>query len=54
MSMPRGSKLKLPPLYLGKETIGKRIARLRKERGYTQVELAEKMNIIQTLISDYE
>jgi len=54
MSMPRVSKLKLPPLNLGKETIGKRIARLRKERGYTQVELAEKMSIIQTLISDYE
>jgi len=37
-----------------KETIGSRIARLRKERGYTQKELAEKMGISWTLISDYE
>jgi predicted transcriptional regulator len=27
---------------------------LRKERGYTQAELAERMRIIQALISDYE
>jgi transcriptional regulator with XRE-family HTH domain len=52
--MPRKSKLKLPPLNLGEETIGQRIARLRKERGYTQMELAERMGIIQNLISDYE
>jgi len=52
--MPQRSKLKLPPLNLGKETLGQRIARLRKERGYTQLELAEKMGIIQVLISDYE
>jgi DNA-binding XRE family transcriptional regulator len=38
----------------GQETLGRRIARLRKERGYTQVELAEKIGIIQVLISDYE
>ena len=37
-----------------KETFGKRLARIRKEKGYTQVELAEKMGIIQVLISDYE
>lgn len=54
MQMPRRSKLKLPPLDMGKETIGQRIARLRKERGYTQVELAEKTGIPQTLITDYE
>jgi transcriptional regulator with XRE-family HTH domain len=54
MSMPRVSRLELPPLKLGKETIGQRIARLRKERGYTQAELAEKTGIIQALISDYE
>ena len=54
MSMPRRSTLKLPPLNLGKETIGQRIARLRKERGYTQVELVEKTGIPQTLITDYE
>jgi transcriptional regulator with XRE-family HTH domain len=54
MGMPRVSRLELPPLNLGKETIGQRIARLRKERGYTQAELAEKTGIIQALISDYE
>jgi transcriptional regulator with XRE-family HTH domain len=52
--MPRKSKLKPPPLNLGNETLGQRIARLRKGKGYTQVELANKMGIIQTLISDYE
>jgi transcriptional regulator with XRE-family HTH domain len=38
----------------GLETLGRRIARLRKEKGFTQVELAERMGIIQVLISDYE
>ena len=33
---------------------GKKIAELRKQRGYTQKELAEKMGIAWTLISDYE
>jgi transcriptional regulator with XRE-family HTH domain len=37
-----------------KETTGQRLARLRKERGYTQIELAEKTGIPQTLITDYE
>ena len=36
------------------ETIGQRMARLRKERGFTQVELAAKLGIIQSLVSDYE
>jgi transcriptional regulator with XRE-family HTH domain len=31
-----------------------RLARLRKERGWTQVELAERIGITQTLLSDYE
>jgi transcriptional regulator with XRE-family HTH domain len=52
--MPRVSKLKLPPIDWGKETIGQRLARIRKERGYTQVELAAKIGIVQTLITDYE
>ena len=33
---------------------GKRLANFRKQRGYTQVELAEQIGIIQSLISDYE
>jgi transcriptional regulator with XRE-family HTH domain len=52
--MARKSKFKLPPLNEGKETTGQRLARLRKEKGHTQVELAEKIGIIQALISDYE
>lgn len=52
--MPRVSKLALPPIDWGKETIGQRVARFRKERGYTQVELAARIGIVQTLVTDYE
>jgi transcriptional regulator with XRE-family HTH domain len=44
----------MPPLDYGTEAVGQRIARIRKERGLTQVELAEKIGTIQALISDYE
>jgi transcriptional regulator with XRE-family HTH domain len=55
LTMPRRSKLKLPPLRLTTdETMGQRLARLRKERSLTQVELAEKMGIIQGLVTNYE
>jgi transcriptional regulator with XRE-family HTH domain len=53
-AMPRRRTLKLPPLDYGNETVGQRLARLRKERGYTQVELAKKIGLIQTLVSSYE
>lgn len=43
-----------PSLDSGNETSGQRLARLRKEHGYTQVELAKKLGIIQSLVSDYE
>jgi transcriptional regulator with XRE-family HTH domain len=36
------------------ETLGQRLARIRKERGFTQVELAQKADTIQAVISDYE
>lgn len=36
------------------ETFGQRLARLRKERGITQVELAEHVEITQPVISSYE
>src|SRR5215813_9874329 len=36
------------------ETIGQRLARLRRERGLTQVMLADQVGIIHALISDYE
>ena len=52
--MPRKSKAKLPPLKLGPETLGQRILRLRKERGYTQADLADRIGIIRELISEYE
>jgi transcriptional regulator with XRE-family HTH domain len=52
--MPRRSKRPLPALNLGKETIGERITRLRKERGYTQRELGERIGIVHGLVSDYE
>lgn len=52
--MPRISKYNLPPLDLGSETLGERIARLRKEKGYTQIDIANEIGISQVLISDYE
>jgi transcriptional regulator with XRE-family HTH domain len=53
-TMPAKSRLKLPPLDLGEETVGERITRLRKERGHTQVSLAKQIGIIQELVSRYE
>lgn len=45
----------MPPLKLStNETFGQRLARFRKERGLTQVELASKVGIIQVLVADYE
>lgn len=37
-----------------RETIGQRLARLRKERGITQAELADKLGVAQPVVSDYE
>lgn len=36
------------------ETLGKRIARLRKTKGITQIELAERLKISQSNVSEYE
>jgi len=36
------------------ETLGARIARLRREKGLTQAELAEALKVSQPVISDYE
>lgn len=52
--MPRVSELSLPPLNWGKESIGQRVAHIRQERGFTQVELAAKTGVLQTLVTDYE
>lgn len=51
--MPRVSRLKLPPLST-KESIGERVSRIRKECGFTQVELAEKIGVIQSIVSAIE
>jgi transcriptional regulator with XRE-family HTH domain len=51
--MPKKSKNKARAV-AGVETIGQRLARLRRERGLTQVMLAERVGIIQALVSDYE
>ena len=37
-----------------KETLGQRMARLRKLRGLTQIELAERIGLAQSNVSDYE
>lgn len=54
--MARPSRLKLPALPgdSSRETLGQRLARFRKEKGFTQVELAQRMGITQALITDYE
>lgn len=54
-AMPRKSRLQLPPVQFGEdESLGQRVARLRKERAITQQELAERIGTIQVLVSDYE
>lgn len=45
VAQPRHTQTELPR---------ERLARLRKERGWTQVELAERVGITQRLLSDYE
>jgi transcriptional regulator with XRE-family HTH domain len=51
-NMPKKSKL--APTAAQKETLGLRLAQVRKERGLTQVELAERTGLIQVVVSDYE
>jgi transcriptional regulator with XRE-family HTH domain len=36
------------------ETLGQRIARLRREKGMTQAELAQRLEVSQPVVSDYE
>lgn len=50
--MPKKSKL--APTAAEKESLGQRLAQVRKERGLTQVELAERTGLIQVVVSDYE
>ena len=39
---------------LAKETTGSRIARLRKDKGMTQSEIADALGVSQPVVSDYE
>jgi transcriptional regulator with XRE-family HTH domain len=52
--MPKKSTLKLTPVDTGKETLGQRLTRLRRERGLTQQQVAERTGLIQRLVSNYE
>ena len=52
--MPRVPNKILEPLNLGKENIGKRIARIRKLKGYTQQDLARSIGISREALSSYE
>jgi transcriptional regulator with XRE-family HTH domain len=52
--MPKKSKLELKPVSFGDETLGQRVARIRKERGFTQIAIAEATWLTQVLVSDYE
>ncbi len=52
--MPKASRLSPAPLPPSDETPGERLARIRRERGFTQRELGDKTGLIQTLVSDYE
>jgi len=54
LTMVKRDKKYPSPMIIGDETFGQRLARIRKEKGYTQVVLSEKMNIVQVLVSDYE
>lgn len=52
--MPRPRKQPLPSLEKASDDIGRRLAKIRKSRGLTQVQLAERVGINQYLVSDYE
>ena len=52
--MPQKAKYKLKTKTNGQKSLGERFARLRKEKGYTQIELAKKIGITQVLLSAYE
>ena len=51
-TMPR--RARSPQERKADSALGKRIAKIRKDRGFTQIELAEATGVIQTIISDYE
>ena len=52
-TMPRKPLYKLNPI-VPNETIGDRLARIRKSRGLTQIEISQRVGISQALYSSYE
>jgi transcriptional regulator with XRE-family HTH domain len=52
--MPRASRLRLVLTRPSTKTPGRRLARVRRERGITRIELTEKTGLVQTLVSGYE
>jgi transcriptional regulator with XRE-family HTH domain len=52
--MSRRPTVQKPHVDFGGETLGQRLARLRKQSGYTQIEFAKKVGITQVLVSGYE
>src|SRR5437868_85577 len=54
LAFPVKQSFKLRPLYYGCESIGGRLARIRSQRGLTQVQLADNIGISRDLVADYE
>lgn len=53
--MPKKLNNQLPELKLiDNKTTGERLAGIRKNKGFSQVQLAEKVGVIRTTIADYE
>lgn len=52
--MPQKCKNELKPLNISNESIGKRIARIRKSKKLTQEQLARKIGITRSRLSKYE
>jgi transcriptional regulator with XRE-family HTH domain len=52
--MPQKPKFTLKEPHISTEQVGKNIAKIRKTKGLTQTELAEKIGISQNLVSHYE
>jgi transcriptional regulator with XRE-family HTH domain len=51
--VPEHTLAKTPKSRAG-ESLGERLARLRKEKGITQIELAERLGVSQPLVSEWE
>lgn len=54
LAMRGKTNLNLLPVDLGEESLGQRLKRFRKARGFTQQQLCEKTGLVQGLLSDYE